>query len=179
MPTTFQRCGEDVAKLAREILCEFESHKPLLDARVTIDLVFAMPDLDEHGFPTNDALKKNGVKALGICRKIGLKDRALGRGDAEIALDHHWWTQTASEEQQKALLDHELWHIAVVLRKHTDKPKLDAQGRPVIRLRKHNFEFGWFTLIAARHGEHSQERIQAKHMFDAAGQIYWPEILKP
>ncbi len=176
MSTTFQRCGDDVNEMASEILCEYESHKPLLDSRVNIDLVFAMPDLDETGFPIGDALKKNGVKALGITRKLGLKDRALGRGDAEIALDHYWWTQTAGEEQQKALIDHELHHIAVVMRKADGKPKLDEQGRPVLRLRKHDHEFGWFNIIAARHGEHSRERIQAKWMLESSGQLYWPEL---
>lgn len=114
MPTTFERCTASVAELASEILCQFETHQPLLDAKVKIDLVFACAELGEDGRPVGPALTKNGVQALGITRKIGAKDRALGRGDAEIALDHHWWTQTASEQEQKALLDHELHHISVV-----------------------------------------------------------------
>lgn len=176
MPTTYKRCDADVLGLAASILCEYESHKPLLDARVQIDLVFAMPELDEDGHPKTDALKKNGVKALGITKKIGSKDRALGRGDAEIVLDHYWWTQTASEEMQKALLDHELHHIAVVVSRATGRAKMDENGRPVIRLRHHDYDIGWFNIIAARHGEHSQERRQARQIADEAGQYYWPEM---
>jgi len=178
MPTTYKRCDQSVSDLASEILCRFETHKPLLDAKVRIDLVFAMPDLDEDGHPINDALKKNGVRALGICRKLGLKDRALGRGDVEISLDHYWWTQTADELMQKALLDHELHHIAVVVAKTSHLPRCEEDGRPKIRLRKHDFEFGWFTIIAARHGEHSQERIQAREIFERAGQLYFAELFK-
>jgi len=178
MPTTYKRCDQTVTDLASEILCKFESHKPILDAKVRIDFVWAMPDLDEDGHPTNDALQKNGVKALGICRKLGLKDRALGRGDAEIALDHYWWTQTASEEMKAALLDHELMHIAVVIARGTDLAKREDDGRPKLRMRKHDFEFGWFTGIAERHGEHSQERIQAREIVERAGQFYFAEFLK-
>ena len=176
MPTTYHRCPEDVTALAGELLCKYESHKPLLDARVKIDLVFACPDLDDEGHPTTNAISKNGVRALGLARKLGLKDRAMGRGDAEILVDHHWWTQTASEEQQRALLDHELHHLAVVAQKETDIAKRDDLGRPVLRLRKHDFEFGWFTIIAARHGEHSIERRQAKEIVERAGQLYFPEF---
>src|SRR5438552_10670957 len=108
MPITYQRCPPSVIAIANSILCANESHKPLLDAKVRIDMAFAICDLGEDGQPTNDALKKNGMKALGLTRKLGMKDRALGRGDAEILLDHWWWTQIASEEMQAALLDHEL-----------------------------------------------------------------------
>ncbi len=178
MPTTYQRCFPAIELLASELLCKYETHKPLLDARVKIDFVFAICDLDEDNHPTNDALKKNGIKCLGITRKLGLKDRALGRGDAEIALDYYWWTQAASEEQQRALLDHELHHIAVVMMKHSDTAQREEDGRPKLRLRKHDFEWGWFNVIAHRHGEHSQERIQAKEIVERAGQFYFAEFLK-
>ena len=49
-------------------------------------------------------------------------------------------------------------------------------GRPELKLRKHDHEFGWFERVAQRHGAHSQERIQAARMMDSSGQAYWPEI---
>lgn len=172
--STFQRCPEEVNELASEILCGFETHKPLLDARVTIDFVFAFADIDEQtNQPVGNALSKNGVKALGLCRKIPLKDRAMGRADVEISLDGQWW-EAASAAEQRALLDHELHHIAT----KTDKRGLvrDDLGRPVIQLRKHDYEFGWFKVIAARHGRSSIERQQAAEMMLDAGQYFWPEI---
>lgn len=160
--------------MATSILCEFPSHKPLLDARVTTDYVFAYAELDEKtGEPIGDAIKHNGVKALGLCRKIPLKDRALGRADTEITLDGQWW-ESASDEDRRALLDHELHHIAV----KTDKRGLvrDDIGRPMVQLRKHDFEVGWFTVIASRHGAHSQEQQQAAKVMLDMGQFFWPEI---
>lgn len=100
----------------------------------------------------------------------------LGRGDAEISLDGDWW-RTASEEERRALLDHELHHIAPELNQNS-QPITDDIGRPKIHMRKHDFQFGWFTIIAERHGLASAECIQAKGMMDAAGQYYWPGISK-
>jgi hypothetical protein len=156
MPT-FQKCDKSVREMADALLNEFESHKPLLDAKVT-----------------NDALSLHGVKALGIARKLSLKDRAMGRGDAEISLDGDWWKETASEEQQRALLDHELHHLSLVIKKH--QITYDALGRPNIRMRKHDVQVGWFAVIAQRHGKHSQEQIQAATILDSLGQFFWPQI---
>jgi hypothetical protein len=170
MPT-FQRCPSEVNDLARELMFEFKTHQPLIDAKVRIDYVFALADRDDSGAPKGCALKKNGVRALGIARKLPLKDRALGRADAEIAIDGDWWAE-ASHEERRALLDHELHHLLV-------KPgATDDLGRPVIALRAHDFDFGWFKVVASRHGMHSIERAQAKRMMDDAGQYFWPTLFE-
>jgi Putative phage metallopeptidase len=171
---TYEKCPLAVNKMAEGILKQFETHQPLIDAGVTTDFVFAYAEKDETtGEPIGDALTKGGVKCLGICRKIGLKDRALGRGDTEIAIDGDWWT-TASEEEQRALLDHELHHIAVKI----DKRGLvrDDLGRPIVQMRKHDVEVGWFKVIAARHGLASQERLQAVQIMVDQGQYFWPGL---
>lgn len=173
MPT-FQRCDKTIDELAATILTQYETHKPLVAIGVKIDYVFAFPDYNDKGLPLNDALTKNGIKALGICRKISLKDRALGRGDVEISLDGDWW-QNASGDEQAALLDHELHHVSVKA-DSAGNAQYDDLGRPLIKLRKHDVEVGWFSLIAERHGIASQERIQAKRIMDTEGQFYWPDI---
>jgi Putative phage metallopeptidase len=172
MPT-FSRCSDTIDKLAYDLCCKF--HEPLIAAKVKIDYVFAYGDTDAKGRTMNDALTKNGRKALGICRKIPLKDRALGRGDAEISLDADHW-KLCSESEQAALLDHELQHIAV----QTDKGgyvQRDDLGRPKIRLRQHDVEVGWFNVVAQRHGAASVERIQAKSIMEIDGQFYWPDLV--
>lgn len=176
MPTTFQRCPPPVAALAGEILAEHESHKLTLDAKVKIDFVFAFSELNDQGIETKPALSKGGVKCNGICRKIPLKDRALDRGDVEISLDGRWWGEAGAAEC-RALLDHELHHIEV----KTDENGIcrDDLQRPIIKLRKHDYEFGWFTIIAARHGKASGEVQQARTMMEKAGQYYWPDLFEP
>ncbi len=174
--STFQRCPKQVSDLAAAILAEFETHSLTLKAGVKFDFVFALGDRDDKGVLISDAIKKGGVIVRGVARKIPLKDRALGRADAEIMLDGDWW-EGATDAERKALLDHELHHICPKL----DKRGLvtDDLGRPVLLMRQHDFEFGWFTIIAQRHGIASQERIQAKRIADSAGQFYWPEFISP
>ncbi len=173
MPT-FERCDKSVDKLAQELLKKYDAHKPLVALEVKIDFVFAHADTDDKGNFVNDALTLHGIKALGITRKLGLKDRALGRGDAEIALDGDWWTK-ASGDEQAALLDHELHHIAVKSDK-SGNVQYDDLGRPQLKLRKHDVEVGWFKVIAERHGDASMEQQQAKSLMDNIGQYFWPGI---
>lgn len=174
MPT-YQRAPETVNQLANEIMCQFPDHKPLLDAKVKLDFVFAYADLDKHGQPKNDALTKNGVKALGIARKLSLKDRAMSRGDAEIALDADYWQQ-ANRDVKWALLDHELHHLAVKVNPQ-GVVKRDDLNRPVIDIRHHDHDIGWFDLIAQRNGEASLERQQSRALMATSGQYYWPDLV--
>jgi len=173
---TYERASEDVKEMANGILFEFASHEPLIKAGVTIDFLFASPNYDEQtGEPIGDAIMLHGQKALGVCRKIQLKDRAKGMADAEITLDKPWWDE-ASPEERRALLDHELHHIAIKI----DKRGLvkDDLGRPVIQLRKHDVQIGWFKDVAARHGDSSVERRQARQIMLDHGQYFWPEIAR-
>jgi len=163
--------------MAAAILCEFATHKPLLDARVRVDCVFAYSDKDDRGVPKNNAITRRGQRALGQCRKIKLKDRVLGRADAEITLDGDWWI-AANDDERRALLDHELHHISVEVDSN-GKAVTDDFTRPKIIMRRHDFEFGWFAVIAQRHGKASQEVIQANQMMDAGGQFFWPDVWKP
>lgn len=169
----FERCDSDVPEMADGILNRYETHADLIEAGVKVDYVFAFADRDED---TNErlgpALTHGGYPCLGICRKIGPKDRALGRGDAEISLDGDWWTLHTDAERE-ALLDHELHHIEIA-KTSEGTMRRDDDGRPKIKLRKHDFDFGWFKVIAARHGAFSQECIQAKSIVDSTGQLLFP-----
>ena len=172
--STYQKCDKSVSLMADEILHQFETHKPLLDAGVTVDFVFAYADVDEEtGTPVGHAIMHNGYPAGGVCRKVSLKDRAMDRADAEITLDGDNWKEMI-EEERRALLDHELHHIAVKIDKRG--LKRDDLGRPVLQLRKHSVQFGWFKEVAERHGVHSQERLQARQIMGLYQMYFWPEL---
>lgn len=167
--STYQRADDSVNSLARAVIMTYPEHKPLIDAKVKIDFVFAYGNTDDNGATIDFAIKNKGHRVFGQAKKLPLKERALGRGDAEIMLDGDWWAD-ANPEEQKALLDHELYHL-------TPKAgKTDDLGRPVLRLRRHDVEVGWFSLVASRHGAHSIERKQARALIDSVGQFYWPEL---
>jgi hypothetical protein len=166
--STYQKCPGEVIELASTVMCKFEDHKPILDHRVRIDFMFAYAEENEKGELCGSAITHDGIQALGLCKKMGPKERCKGMGDVEILLDGNWW-QGASEGEKEALLDHELYHISV----SADK---DDLGRPKIKMRKHDFQFGWFTRVAARHAE-SIERQQAREIMEHAGQFFCPGIL--
>ena len=174
--TSYERCPKAVEDMAEALLREFPEHRPVLDAKVRIDFVFGYPEYDEAGEPQGFALLKNGIRVFALTRKIALKDRALGRGDAEIALDGQWWDKEAkNDSERRALLDHELHHIAVQ-QSGLGVVRTDDLSRPLITLRKHDVEIGWFAIVARRHAQHSQECIQAKFVMDNAGQLFWPGL---
>lgn len=172
MPT-FSKAPQSVADLALAIIEEYPSHAPLLKAGVIIDFVFAHADVDDSGEKINNAISSRGFRVLGQAKKMPLKDRAMGRGDAEITLDADHWNDIGIEER-KALLDHEIFHLEV---QEDERGHLvDDLERPKLNLRKHDIELGFFNTVASRHGKHSIERIQAQHMLDAFGQFYWPTL---
>ena len=174
MPT-FEKCNGAVLDLAENLIREYETHHPLGAAGVRIDYLFAYPNYDENDKPIGFALKERGRQILGKTRIINLSDRAKGHGDAEIKLDGEFWDD-APEAERKALLDHELHHISVMMTA-SGTVKKDDCDRPRLRLRKHDVEVGWFNLIAQRHGVHSVERQQANAIMEHAGQFYWPELV--
>lgn len=176
MSATFERCPKTVEHMAKALLQEFETHQPLLASGAVIDFVFARAEVDDKtGERKGYAIVKGGVRALGVARKVPLKDRAMGRGDAEITLDADHWDEIP-EDQQRAILDHELHHLVPKV----DKRGLvrDDLGHPVIMLRPHDHDIGWFAIIAARHKASSIECKQAKIMFDGYHQAYWPDIAR-
>lgn len=163
---SYHKAGEDVQDRVTALITKY--HPDLLAANVRIDLVFVEDDSDDENKP---ALTLHGYACLGVVRKLPVKDRAMGRGDAEIVLDEKRYRKELEAAERDALLDHELYHLVVV--KDGTTPKIDAVGRPVLKIRKHDRQFGWFDEIARRHGKNSNEVFQAQQLMDQAGQTYF------
>jgi hypothetical protein len=172
--STYQKANPEVRDMADSLLEEFTTYKPLLEAKVKIDFMFAYAERGEDDQPKGFALTRRGVRVLGITRKLGIKDRVMGRGDCEVCLDGDWW-ESETPLRRRALLDHELHHLEVV----TDADGVvirDDLKRPKLKLRKHDIEVGWFAIVAGRHGSASIEMEQAKSIMDSYGQLFWPCI---
>lgn len=146
-------------------------HGRLTDVGVKVDLLFARPTLDKNGDPKGDPVKLNGYTCAAVVRSVPLKLRAQGHGDAEITIDGDNWDVLA-EEERIALLDHELTHLEPV---QTSKGlKRDDLDRPVLRLRKHDHQFGWFDEVARRHGLASYEVKQLRDFVASYRQQWLP-----
>lgn len=168
----YNKGSEKEIELLNRVRQTYPEHKPLNDNKVTVDFLFAYGKENADG-TIKDAIKVHGVRALGYAKTVGIKERTLGHSDALIVVDGDWWS-TSGEEEHLALLDHELYHFEV--RRGEDFEVLrDDAGRPKLKMRPHDYEFGWFKTIAKRHGTHSAERIQFKRLCEEAGQYFWPE----
>lgn len=161
---TYKAAGLDIARRAKRLVKKH--HDNLAQARVRIDFLFVTTD-GEDGC----ALKCNGYPALAVASVIPQKNRVGLKADARIIVDKEAWDEL-TEKQRDALLDHELQHFEAVM--SDDTVALDGNDRPKIRMRKHDVQLGFFSVIAKRHGEHSQEVIQARALVEHAAETLFP-----
>jgi hypothetical protein len=136
-----------------------ENHGDLHAAGVTVTALIAR---SEEG----PALKVGGKEALGCIRVTKLTERTLGLGDALMILDGESMMAWSSKRLQ-AVIDHELRHLMLAKSKKTGQIQLDDEGRPKLRIRPHDFEFGWFARTAELYGEESYEVSQAREIVAA------------
>lgn len=161
---TYKAAGLDIARRAKRLVKKY--HDNLARARVRIDFLFVTTD-GEDGC----ALKCHGYPALAVASVIPQKNRVGLKADARIIIDKEAWDELP-EKQRDALLDHELQHFEAVM--SDDTVALDGNDRPKIRMRKHDVQLGFFSVIAKRHGEHSQEVIQARALVEHAAETLFP-----
>lgn len=166
MPNKYTAAGLDVARRAKRLLKKQEYHQPLLKARVRIGFVFVTTD-GEDGAP----VKVNGYPALAAASIVPQKFRTGIKEDGRVTIDKEAWDDL-TEKQKDALLDHELYHFQPVIDENT--VALDGNDRPRLRLRKHDVQMGFFSVIAKAHGEHSQEVIQARALVEHAAETLFP-----
>lgn len=141
-------------------------HPELEKVQIRIDLLMASTDSDETA-----AVTCGGYPAYAVVKILGPKERAMDRGDAEIVIDRDEY-EAMDAAKRDALLDHELYHLEVK-RDKNGRPKMDDHQRPCLKMRKHDFQVGWFHEIARRHGFASIEVSQATALREEQGQTYF------
>jgi hypothetical protein len=144
-----------------------ENHGDLHAEGVTITAMIAR---SEEG----PAIKVRGCEAAGCIRITKLMERTLGLGDAVMILDGERLEAWSSKRLQ-AVIDHELRHLMLAKNKKTGHIQRDDEGRPKLRIRPHDFEFGWFARTAELYGEESYEVSQAREIVAAS----WVQLLLP
>lgn len=154
----------DVARRVKRLVKKY--HPDLAKARVRIDCVFVTTD-GEDGAP----VKVNGYPALAAASTVPQKYRPATKADARITIDKEAFEEL-TDKQKDALLDHELQHFQAVIDENT--VALDGNDRPRIRMRKHDVQIGFFSVIAQRHGENSQEVIACRALVEHAAEVYLP-----
>jgi hypothetical protein len=164
MGKTYDQAPNEVRDRVMDLIRRF--HPDLELVKIRIDLLMASTDAEDA-----HAITHGGYPALAVVKILGPKERAMERGDAEIVIDRDAY-EAMSGEQRDALLDHELYHLEIK-RDKAGLPKRDDHQRPLLKMRKHDVQVGWFAEIARRHKEHSHEVRQATEIFEESGQLYF------
>lgn len=162
----YDKSSPQVAEIINSLISQY--YPDLEEGQVTIESIFAYDS--KGGFP----VKANGYPALACIKINNLKNRVKGFADAEITIDAENF-KSMTEAQKIALLDHELMHL-VVVRDKEGNIKTDDANRSKLRLKKHDYQMGWFKEIAVRHGENSPEVYQANILWQKDGRTFFPKI---
>lgn len=134
---------------------------------VRVGMLMALAPVDEEtGEIKAPALKHHGWPCLALARIVPTKDRVAGLPDAMIYVDGDAW-KGMTKAERLALIDHELTHFDFPAKRGED-----CHGRPKLKLRPHDHEFGWFDEVAERHRLASQEVRQAQRFATTCGQLY-------
>jgi hypothetical protein len=165
----YQLANEEIRQQAGTLINAH--HTDLSNVGVKIDIIMAFAIEDDEGNKKFPTLTGGGYPVNGIARILGGKDRCCRGYDAEITLDGDKWDELTLE-QQNAILDHEINHF-VVKRNIKGEISYDKSGRPRLAMRKHDVQFGWFKIIAERHGVASAEVEQAAQLFQAGADSFF------
>lgn len=169
MPRTYEVASENISRAIEGLMTTY--HPALASHGVTLTVLLAHASRDANGDPSGAAIELNGYPCHATIKIVSLKDRVAGKGDAELVIDGDE-LDTWSNEQFAAIIDHELTHLKVM----TDKQgnlKRDDIGRPVLKIRKHDHQYGWFEEVIERHGDNSFELQQLAAVGTKAVQQGW------
>lgn len=160
---TYTPCDSEVAAVLAGII---RNHRPeLKKLQVTFDLIFVLSDAE------GPALSLYGYPCYAVIRRTSAKERAAGRSDVEIVIDAERYS-TLSVASRVALLHHEITHLELA-KDRFGAMRVDSAGRPVLAMRKHDRQFGWFDEIAQRYGTDSIEVQQARELLESGRQTYF------
>ncbi len=156
---TYQQADEETNDLVAEIMKKF--HGQLFKAGVSVTTLLAFPKYDDNGIAKGAAIMHHGYPCAGLIKKTSLKDRVAGLQDAILTIDGEQW-KDATDHWKRALVDHECQHLEIVLEDETnlDSFKTDDANRPVLRIRRHDWNFGGFEEVIRRHKAEALEYQQ-------------------
>ena len=178
MSLTYERASAEIDRLVEDAMTRWHPELVGCDVRVSTLMISAE---DENGEP-EQALKHHGYRCAATIAITPLKQRALGVGDAVLTIDAATWGE-APEARRLAILDHELeplrggdalsGPVAWADDGLVGTRREDDLGRPVLKLRLHDWQLGGFRSVARRHLSEALEVAQARACVDEAGQYYW------
>lgn len=147
MPKRYVRIEHDSDdyRLCQEVLRDHHSELIRADCEVVFQFVVCENEAGQMKMPKPN---KHGQTVLGKAKCFPAADRAVGAPDFSITLLLNWW-ELATDEQRRALVDHELCHCGLDDTGEYEKPMSVPH------------EFEGFHAELARHGpwDHNLQRV--------------------
>ena len=159
----FMPCGPEVHEVAAGVIGEYFPRLAECGARV--EYLFA--------FPTGDTppLMKDGFPCAAVAKVLSAEDRADGAFEARVKIDGRRWA-TLEPARREALLAHELYHFEPVMK--DGRFVVDDRGRPVLKIRPHDWEVKGFAEVARWYGESSFEVGAIRRLSERLRQVELP-----
>lgn len=157
-------CGDEEVQQRIQRIIE-KQYPELHSAEVDVRALMA------HAGEGEDAVKLHGYPCYAVVKRVGIKERSQGLGDATIIIDAERY-EKLSERRRDALIDHELCHLEVAKDKHGDVKK-DEADRPVLKIKLHDWQLGGFAQISQRYGADALEVESVRIASDTWGQLFW------
>lgn len=170
MPRTYAKGDGDTIALLNKAIEAY--HAELKELNVRVGVILVSPPKNAEGEPTGAAVTHAGHEVLATVKLTTPADRVFSPYDAIVRIDQERF-DLMIEEQQLALLDHELTHL-VVRRDDDGHPLLTEDLRPKLALKPDDIFVTGFAEVAERHGEHSVEVRTMRGLQDRFGQLLFP-----
>ena len=153
-----------VHQMIAAVMEEYQSE--LVEHEVKIGADWYVPPEGKPEAP----LKLHGYPAAAVVKITPVRQRQRGIPDAIVTIDRAHWNGLDDDERY-ALLDHEVQHVSLY-RDKDDHVVADDAGRPRLRMRLHDVQYGAFLAMADRHGDNSFEVRQAKKIMEDHGFLF-------
>ena len=155
MPKSYQPADSETMAMLDAVIAEH--HPDIQEAHVSIAVLFVFAPRGDDDEPKGAALTLHGRPCDATIKITPIDLRALGVADAIMRIDGDRW-ERKSEDQQRALLDHEVTHLQVTIGEDEARTvKSDVCDRPVLSMRQHDFFAEGFTDVMRRHGRMAPE----------------------
>lgn len=160
----------DAAVMKQLQLATKNWHTSLAKANVKVAVLMVHPPTNANAEPTAPALTRSGVEVVALIKVATPNERILAGCDAVMRIDAFHW-ESLIEEQQTALLDHELEHLLIattakgLVQKHDD-------GRPKLLTQPDDWSLTGFAVVVKRHGRHALEAMAIRKVLDTYQELF-------
>ena len=160
MSVWYSKADEELVATIKEVMKKHHEDKHI--EGVTVDCLLAHTDRID-----GTAIKSRGTYALAYIRITSLMERVMGMADALMIIDHASM-QLWKENRLRAVIDHELEHIQLIREKKNNQPRRDDHDRPMLGIKQHDYQFGWFEAPVKHYGYDAVEYDQAQQLVNVA-----------